>query len=278
MTLDIKSRGLAGSFSRKGFGRKFNKGSNPVVSYDAAATALFARMTVQPNSARKTLINNLIVALKACGAWSQLDMLYIIAAHDAQAARLNWIGTSAGQGQDLTVSGSPVFTADHGYLGDGISALLNTGILQSGLTKFLQNSCSWGLGNRNEVVPSSNQWFFGCTSSGTVNGFNASSGSSSGVRVSATISVARTDASKVGRYYGTRTDSANATAYKNGVSLGTFAQTSAAPNAANTTILSTASNPSTAEATFFFMGAYFDATTIAAIDSAISTYLTAVGA
>lgn len=58
-------------------------------SYDPDASSLFSRMTVQPNGARKALYNSLIMGLKSAGIWSKLDGLWITAAHDAQAARLN---------------------------------------------------------------------------------------------------------------------------------------------------------------------------------------------
>ena len=66
-------------------------GTFPAALFDPAATALFARMTVQPDNTRKALINSTIVGLKASGIWAKADALYVTAAHDAQSARLNWV-------------------------------------------------------------------------------------------------------------------------------------------------------------------------------------------
>ena len=52
-------------------------------------------------------------------------ILWLLAAHDAQAGRLNWIGAA----NDLSVGGSPAFTADRGYQGDGSAAYLASGYL-----------------------------------------------------------------------------------------------------------------------------------------------------
>lgn len=92
-------------------------------TYDTDAAAYFAAMTVQPDATRKGLLNTLIVALKACGAWATYDFFYVGASHDAQAMRINaknpatytlqavnspvflvdrWIGSNAGGGYWLT--------------------------------------------------------------------------------------------------------------------------------------------------------------------------------
>jgi len=87
-------------------------------SYSTEATALFARMTNQPNTAHKTAINNLIGALKSgatsgTNIWAKLDAFYIFAAADAQAAGLNWIADA----YNISLFNTPTFTADRGYTG-----------------------------------------------------------------------------------------------------------------------------------------------------------------
>lgn len=112
-------------------------GSFSASIYDPAATALFARMTVQPDNTRKGLINTLITSLKSNGIWANLDALYVMAAHDAQAARLNWVQDL----YNLTAVNSPTFTVDRGYAGDGSSSYLNTGLNPgAGGLKFVTNS------------------------------------------------------------------------------------------------------------------------------------------
>lgn len=91
-------------------------------NYDADATALFSRMSSQPNGARKTVISDTIIALKAAGVWAKLDVLYMFAAHDSQAALLNWKSGNF----DGTANNSPTFTTDRGFTGNGSSAYINS--------------------------------------------------------------------------------------------------------------------------------------------------------
>jgi hypothetical protein len=106
------------------------------VSYDADASALFARFTTPADSTRKGHINTLIVALKAAGIWTKLDRLWIMAAADSQAAQRNWIADA----NNLTEVSSPTFTTDRGYQGNGTSSYVTGGTYAS-LTKFTRNDC-----------------------------------------------------------------------------------------------------------------------------------------
>lgn len=90
--------------------------------FAAEANALFARMSTPPTAARRALINNLVTSLKTAGAWSKLDLLYFLGAADSQAAGLNWINS----GFTLSPTLSPTFTADRGYVSDGLTSFLNT--------------------------------------------------------------------------------------------------------------------------------------------------------
>lgn len=123
---------------------------SPTISFTTASsfqtaetTALLAQMTTQPNAARKSRIDALIVGLKTDGIWSKLDALWVMAAHDAQAARLNWMNPT---GTTLTEVNSPAFDIDQGYTGDGTSARLDTGYIPStDGVNLTQNSGCFGV-------------------------------------------------------------------------------------------------------------------------------------
>lgn len=94
-------------------------------------TNLIAAMTNQSlPPGRATAINTLIASLKTfttafgVSLWDRLDCLYIPAAHDPQAARINWKNPA----QIATVVGSPTFTTDRGYSGVTGSSYINTGL------------------------------------------------------------------------------------------------------------------------------------------------------
>lgn len=104
-----------------GLGLDITLGSRP--AYEPEALALFARMAAPPDARRKGLINTLIAGLKQAGVWSRLDAFYMLAAHTAQAARLNWVADA----YNLTPVNGPAFEVDRGYTGNGFNAYLDTG-------------------------------------------------------------------------------------------------------------------------------------------------------
>lgn len=102
---------------------------------------LLARMTTQPSVARATLIDQTIRGLIDAGLWDTFDALYFPAAHDAQAARLNWVADA----YNLTEVGSPTFSADLGYSGS-----LSTGFSLSAAAKYALGDAAvsgWGQGS-----------------------------------------------------------------------------------------------------------------------------------
>lgn len=111
--------------------------------FEAESEALFAAMTTPPTDARKAKIDALIVALKNAGVWTKLDVLYVLAAADSQAARLNWKlpGTYT-----CTVNGSMLFDIDLGYTSQAGTGWLDTGwnVSTNGVT-FLQDSAHLGV-------------------------------------------------------------------------------------------------------------------------------------
>ena len=117
------------------------------IAADADALSVIARMTVQPDKARATLIETLVRDLKSAGVWQTLDGLYVMAAHDAQAARLNWRGNIL----NLTPAASPTFTIDRGYKGDGAAAYLTIDGTSTDVVRYTLDSASVGLW-ANQVV------------------------------------------------------------------------------------------------------------------------------
>jgi hypothetical protein len=118
-------------------------------SFLPQSVALFAAMTTPPTTARKILINNTIGALLSAGIWSQLDVLYVLAAADNQAARLNWINPSTFMALPVN---APTFAVDRGYTGDGSSSRLRTQYTPSvNGVNFTQNSASIWVWSRTQA-------------------------------------------------------------------------------------------------------------------------------
>jgi hypothetical protein len=123
-----------------GLGLSMSAGA-PFAFTDADAETYVTAMSVEPNDARKALIEDLVVGLKADGIWTKLDWLCLLAAHDAQAARLNAKNTA----KSLTATNSPTFTTDRGYAGNASNAFLDFGeALDAVGNSFALNSATLG--------------------------------------------------------------------------------------------------------------------------------------
>lgn len=115
----------------------------PGPTYDADASALFARMTVQPDDTRKALINERIIAAKAMSWWAKIDAIWVHAAHAQQAARLNWKESR----YDCLPVNNPGFEVDRGYRGNGSTSYLDTQfnpVVAVG-AHFVQDSAAFGV-------------------------------------------------------------------------------------------------------------------------------------
>lgn len=198
----------------------------PPIPYLPQARALFERMTVQPDDARKVLINDTIAALLDAGLWSKIPALYFTAAHAAQAATLNWKGTSF----TLVPVNAPAFTTDRGYMGDGSSSYLNTQWVHndSSVATFTSTSVGGYLNAGLTTVDASAPAIIGAVTTGL--GFTRLNPRFTGdtLRV-AVASTGGTVGSGVTTRYGltavSRVDGANVTGYKNGANIGTIALT-----------------------------------------------------
>lgn len=106
-------------------------------TYSAQATTLFSAMSVAPTPTRKAAIDTLIGALKSAGVWAELDAFYLHAAHDEQAARINW--KNPGTFTCVNVN-SATFDVDRGFTGNGTTMYLTTGFVPaSHAVNMLQN-------------------------------------------------------------------------------------------------------------------------------------------
>lgn len=206
------------------------------VVYDADAVTLFAAMTVQPDSSRKAAINTFIKGVKADEGITSLserfDCLYFTAAHDQQAARLNW----AKRAHDLTEVNSPTWTLDRGYGFNGTTQYLNTNYNPSTQgVRFLQNTASFGLYFRTNVQGTGNSGQVDATTTtGTL--LNARNGSDlfvAGINRAAAVSASSANTDSRGLFVVKRAVSTTISTLKNGSQTDTEPSTSAAPLSLN---------------------------------------------
>lgn len=249
---------------------------------DPATVALIARMSVQPDAARTTLINNLIVGLKNASLWDKLDVFYMMAAHDAQAGRLNWKSGS----YTLSAVSSPLFTTDRGYTTDGASSYLDTGYTPSTGPMFQQNSGSVGIYLNNINAQSDTSVAMG--SIGTVGTAHiiprtTTDAMRSRLNATATVTVLSSITNRLGFSSIIRPNSTNIFGYKDGTASSSVAQASATPSEFSVFIggannLGSLSNSINTRFAVAFMGAALTGTELNNLRSAVLTYLTAIGA
>lgn len=244
-----------------------------ILSFDLSAIALFNRFTDQPNLARKSAINALIVSLKSGGVWGKLDALYVMAAADNQAARRNWIADQ----YNLTAVAAPTFTADRGYQGDGASSSLETSFNASVAVspKFVQDSASISSWSRTDLTTDRDDM-------GNSNSLirSRSAGGSLGARLNTATTIGSgVVLTSVGHSLARRSDAANIQTFKDGVLAMNYAVASVAP--ANDTFLflgSRVAGLTTKQLAAGHMGGNLTDAEISTLYSALNTYLIAVGA
>ena len=102
--------------------------SNSLVIYDPDYRTLLTRATTLgytlPSAPQQIKQNNLVLALKAGGIWTKLDVLYIFANDGgSNFGTLNWKSPTLYQS---TLINSPVFTSNVGFQGNGTSSYIDT--------------------------------------------------------------------------------------------------------------------------------------------------------
>lgn len=242
--------------------------------YAPQTDALLARMTVEPNGVRRSLINDLIVTLVNANLFTEMDGLYILAAHDAQASRLNWVSSSF----DLTTVSAPTFTTDRGYQGNGTSSYLTSGFnpTTAPSPKFLQNDGHLGvwpltstaqdrddIGNGNSFIRS-----LGAGGTSAVARVNQAS---TGQIVNSTTAIGHTVASRL--------NGTTLNGYRNGAAALSPAVASAAPS--NTPFYVCSGGVaafSSKQIAAAHWGAGLTSGEVSTVYSAIHTYLQAIGA
>jgi len=189
--------------------------------------ALVARMSLAPTAARVQAIDTLVRALLAAGIWAKLDALYLMAAHDEQAARLNWVSAA----YTMTAVNSPTFTVDRGFNGNGTTSYLDTTFnpVAAAGAKFVRDSAFLGIWSLTESAINSND----------IGTFNGATGATIHARLTSNLFngfanggalVADASPTSRGFFAWSRPNASTADKYINGVRTRTLATTSTALN------------------------------------------------
>lgn len=254
-----------------------------VTALDADAAAYIAAMTVEPSSIRMGLINDLVVALKAAGIWSKLDCLYLLAAHDAQAARLNLKGPSSFA---LAATNTPVYTVDQGYKGTGLGSTVG-GYLAGGFNPstagggYALNSAHLGIYIRtaNTATLASQAGDIGTTGAAIYSRHPTAGTISTLLNDGTTSNTAGGTPNGLGHFVTSRTANTGYAKYHQGaVQTASGVVSTAVPNFIFSILRSGAASYSDAEVCAAHWGSGLTAAEVTSLYNALHTYLQGVGA
>lgn len=245
---------------------------------EAPETAAYIdAMWVKPDSTRRALINTLIAGLITDGIWSSLDWFCLLAAHDSQAGLIN----ARNPAKVLAAAGSPAFTVDRGYTGDGTAAYLD---LQETFTatgnSLSLNSATVGLWCNQQNGAAGAIYQMGTQSGAALFTVQGNSSGNELFRVcDATSDTARSGSTgRTGHRASIRTGSAVKRAFYNGTRTANLTTASTATASGNGCILRHGSTYSPDRFAAAYSGAGLSDTLAASLHSRLNTYLTAIGA
>lgn len=246
------------------------------VVFEDETDTLIAQMDTDgtaPDATRQGHINTLIKALKDAGIWTKCDRIYVLAAHEASAARLNW-KTPGTDTLGLSVT-EPTFTVDTGYTGNGTSTQLTTAAALNALTQYIQDSAHqsvWSL-----TVGQSNGASAGGSGSTNLVLYPRTTTNLQQMRVNTTTRTDTASTDGTGFWIVNRADSTTQKSFRNGADFGSGAATSGTPPATNWAILQCGGNHTNYQIAFASIGGSVEAEKSDFYD-AVLAYLQAVGA
>jgi hypothetical protein len=238
---------------------------------DPDAAAYAAAMTAAPAAARVALVDAFVRALKDSGVWSRLDLLYLLAAHHEQAARLNLLAPGA---NIATAVNSPGFLVDRGFAGDGATSYLSTGLNPSlGGTRFSLHDATLFVWSLSDLGSSGAD-----IGSGTMTRLVGRSAGLLAARANANGTTSVAAANSLGLYGWTRNGAAGHDLFRAGSVVASPAGTSTGISNDAIRIGAAATAFSPRRLAIAGAGGGLDAGRIAALAAACGSYLEAVGA
>ncbi len=192
-------------------------------TFEPETNTLLASFSVAPSQQRQRDINTLISTLKNNGLWATLDFLFLNAAHDAQAGKVNWINPAVGL---LTAVGGLTFTVNEGFKGNGTDAYLQSALAWTSLTKLVQDSATIGAWISGGTDAAADKYAIGCIGTTSYLLRPRSAAAQINAAVSSSNIALGASATILGHTVATRRSSTDVESYRNGVSVATAATAS----------------------------------------------------
>lgn len=227
-------------------------------------------------------VNTLEQALTAGSVITLLDRLWLFASENSTQALIDLVARST-----ATATNSPTFTASQGYAGNGTSSYIDSNFNASTAGgNFAQNSAHYSIYSRSNRAGADATAFGAGAAAGSRNALYLRTVTDRGIaRVNLTGAFGGTDYASTdarGMWVGSRTAAGAGSTYRNGSSVSSFTEASAAPFNGNFFI--GASNGGgaaglfdTAQIAICSIGGGLDATKAATLSTAVNAYMTALG-
>lgn len=239
------------------------------VDFSPASLAIFAAFTTPPTEARKALIDSTVKRLQLGGVWARLTKLVMLAAANEQASLVDWKNPSLA----FTKSGTPTFTADRGFTGDGVSGYLDSGV--SWATLVAQDDASLWVRVLSEAAATSG--CIGTTKGGGEANIIARNVNDFTVRAHSAVTIVDSLGSSRAFFGWSRLGAAGFDAYRAKTRTALVA-VSVTPPVENMTILRAGAGISSYQIAFGAAGASLTIAQQAVLHDAVEAYLSAVGA
>jgi hypothetical protein len=236
--------------------------------YGREASNVIQAMAIKPSTIRGGLIDTLARSLFSTGVFALSDLLYVLCAHDAGAAWLNWIDPLL---NPAIPTNSPTFLADNGYQGDAVSASIATGRRMNALAQYKQNSASVTVAVTGPAV-ASDRWC-GPDSGTTTLFMGLGAGLDYGARLNSTAGGTAAGVNGKGVYTINRNNSANFQMYKDGVQVFSATVASTAPTTASLLLLASNGVFGTGPQAYGRFGAALTPAQIAAEAAAVKAFI-----
>jgi hypothetical protein len=260
-----------------------------VAGFEPETLTLLAALTGTYGSARRVEMNALIKSLKDAGVWATLNQLCVAGLNSGDSL-INWRSPGT---LNATLVNAPAFTADRGFTGNGTNSYINSNLTPSTIgSNFTQNSNSISVYSRTDssgdfaevgLFAGSNQFAITArrTVSGTPNRFTGRANEFASDADNGTNSDSR------GLFSTNRVSSTSVVSYRNGTQIQSKSTTSVALSGFNAPLAIGALPVVGSSSVFFYstrqyaawaLGAGRSADQEAAFNSALTTYLTHIGA
>lgn len=251
-----------------------------VGGYETEATDLFARMTVEPDSSRKALINDFIVAIKTDIGWAKFEGIYFFASHADADKGLNWRQDA----YNATFLNSPTFLTDRYVETNGTDSYIEIPFnpATAGSTVYTQNSAHVAAWQVLDTVISHGSPWIGFNDDGAapntqITGRGSTGNFSYRINDGSTSNIG-SQTVNIGLIAANRSASNARQAYRDGSSLGTSTTASTGLPNANLWIGRINTTYSLRRWTFCSFGQSLTSAEHTSLYNAVNTFLTGIGA